>query len=70
MHLMWMWEKRTACSYGEGLDASRANALGFAAWTWPSNDEVRAFLEGWEEWEKEQPDWYVTQVTKLSKLKH
>merc|ERR1712196_606124 len=37
----WAWEQRTACAYGEGSDASKANVLSFAPWTWPANEKVR-----------------------------
>ena len=58
MLIKWMWFERTVCEYGDGTDASRASVLGFAAWSWPASDQVRAWLEaGWEKWEREQPSW-------------
>ena len=53
-----MWEERTVCVFGDGMDASRANVLNYATWSWPASDQVRAWLEaGWEKWEREQPSW-------------
>eukprot|EP00618_Florenciella_parvula_P016977 CAMPEP_0119473200 /NCGR_PEP_ID=MMETSP1344-20130328/4942_1 /TAXON_ID=236787 /ORGANISM="Florenciella parvula, Strain CCMP2471" /LENGTH=2127 /DNA_ID=CAMNT_0007506261 /DNA_START=134 /DNA_END=6517 /DNA_ORIENTATION=- len=59
MLIMWMWDERTRCVYGDGSDASRASVLGFAAWAWPPSDQVRTWLEGWERWEREQPAWFT-----------
>ena len=56
-----MWEERVVCStWDGGVDASRADVLQFnATWVWPSNEQIRVWLEGWEQWEKEQPIWCV-----------
>ena len=53
----WSWEQRTLCSLGDGNDASRADVLTYAVWTWPSDTKVRAWLEDWEKWEAEKPSW-------------
>jgi len=54
---MWIWDERTCCASGDGQDASRADALGFAPWAWPPNERVRRWLENWERWEREEPAW-------------
>ena len=55
--IMWIWDERTCCVSGDGQDASRADALGFATWAWPPNERVRRWLENWERWEREKPAW-------------
>ena len=52
----YCWETRTLCKLGKGHDASRADVLKFATWTWPTN-KVRAWLGRWEQWEEEKPTW-------------
>ena len=55
--LTWAWLERTECSYGDGTNASRANVLNFATWAWPASDQVRGWLENWEQWERDPPEW-------------
>jgi len=55
--IKWMWDERTCCTFGDGPDASRASVLDDATWAWPSNDQVRTWLENWGRWEREQPAW-------------
>ena len=51
------WETRTQCNWGQGHDASRADALYFATWAWPPSHKVRTWLERWDRWEEEKPTW-------------
>ena len=54
-----MWEERAFGNKGEGQDFSRADVLGYAVWTWPANEKVRAWLENWERWEREAPAFFT-----------
>ena len=54
-----MWEERAFGNKGEGQDFSRADVLGYAVWTWPANEKVRAWLENWERWEQEEPAFFT-----------
>ena len=61
----WMWEERAFGNKGEGADFSRADVLGYAVWTWPSDEKVRTWLgENWERWEREQPAFFTEQWQK------
>jgi hypothetical protein len=53
----YCWMTRAECELGAGRDASRADALEFAPWVWPTA-KVRSWLEGWEQWEEEKPGWF------------
>ena len=55
----WVWEERAFGNKGEGQDFSRADVLGYAVWTWPANEKVRAWLENWERWEQEEPAFFT-----------
>ena len=54
-----MWEERAFGNKGEGQDFSRADVLGYAVWTWPANEKVRAWLENWQRWEREEPAFFT-----------
>ena len=54
-----MWEERAFGNKGQGQDFSRADVLGYAVWTWPANEKVRAWLGNWERWEREEPAFFT-----------
>ena len=57
-----LWETRETAQLGKGLDASRADLLGYSPYYWPAG--AQGFLARWGEWESldevNRPVWFTT----------